>query len=262
MLLDAVGIDDVDELFEQIPPHHRRRGAELPPALALGGRAEAASSRPARRNDDLRARPQLPRRRLWQHHVPAICDEIAAAQRVPHPGLGHAVLRPRPQPGLVRVREPARRAGRNGLRGLPVYSWGCAAGTRCGWRRGSPAATEVLVPALDRPGAARGHPHLLRLPALAARSTSARWTPTPRPAGSTSTTSGEALAAHRRRLLREPRPSSARSRPTPPRSQQLARAAGAETIVGVDPISLGVLAPPGAYGADIVVGTPSRSAST
>jgi glycine dehydrogenase subunit 1 len=35
----------------------------------------------------------------------------------------------------------------------------------------------------------------------------------------------------------------------------LSRAAGAETIVGVDPISLGVLAPPSDYGADIVVGT-------
>jgi glycine dehydrogenase subunit 1 len=36
---------------------------------------------------------------------------------------------------------------------------------------------------------------------------------------------------------------------------RLARATGAEFIVGVDPISLGVLAPPSDYGADIVVGT-------
>ncbi|MBM3522892.1 MAG: aminomethyl-transferring glycine dehydrogenase, partial [Alphaproteobacteria bacterium] len=34
-----------------------------------------------------------------------------------------------------------------------------------------------------------------------------------------------------------------------------ARAKGAETIVGVDPSSLGVLAPPSTYGADITVGT-------
>jgi glycine dehydrogenase subunit 1 len=35
----------------------------------------------------------------------------------------------------------------------------------------------------------------------------------------------------------------------------LARSAGAETIVGVDPISLGLIAAPSAYGADIAVGT-------
>jgi glycine dehydrogenase subunit 1 len=35
---------------------------------------------------------------------------------------------------------------------------------------------------------------------------------------------------------------------------RLARAAGAETIVGVDPISLGVMTAPGDYGADIVTG--------
>jgi glycine dehydrogenase subunit 1 len=35
---------------------------------------------------------------------------------------------------------------------------------------------------------------------------------------------------------------------------KMARAAGAETIVGVDPLSLGILMPPADYGADIVVG--------
>jgi glycine dehydrogenase subunit 1 len=34
-----------------------------------------------------------------------------------------------------------------------------------------------------------------------------------------------------------------------------ARGNGSETIVGVDPVSLGLLAPPGSYGADIVVGS-------
>jgi glycine dehydrogenase subunit 1 len=36
---------------------------------------------------------------------------------------------------------------------------------------------------------------------------------------------------------------------------RLARAAGAETIAGVDPISLGILAPPADYGVDIAVGS-------
>jgi glycine dehydrogenase subunit 1 len=42
--------------------------------------------------------------------------------------------------------------------------------------------------------------------------------------------------------------------PDPERIVALAHASGAEVIAGVDPISLGVLAPPGQYGADIAVG--------
>ncbi len=83
----------------------------------------------------------------WQHHVPAICDEIVGAQRVPHLGLGHAVLRPRPQPGLVRVREPARRAASTWTSsGCRSTAGAAPPATRSGWPRASPAAHEVLVP--------------------------------------------------------------------------------------------------------------------
>ena len=64
----------------------------------------------------------------------------------------------------------------------------------------------------------------------------------------------QALAAHRRRLLRDP-VLSRRDRSQTARDRRARPASGAQLIVGVDPISLGVLAPPGDYGADIVVGT-------
>ena len=71
-------------------------------------------------------------------------------------------------------------------------------------------------------------------------------TSTRRPAGSTSTTCKRKLARDDgRRLLREPRLSRRDRGRGASEIAQLAREAGAETIVGVDPISLGVLAPPG-----------------
>ena len=219
-----------------------RASSTLPPALA----SEAALRRHLL---DLLARNETCERNLsflgggiWQHHVPAICDEIVAAQRVPDAGLGHAVLRPRPQPGLVRVREPARRADRDGLRR--------PARLQLGLRRG-PRDPDGGAPHRPQPGArarARSSPERLAVirtycgaaRAGRPRSRSSSSTTTPRPAASTSTTCG-------RSSRRAPPPcssrtpaTSARSSRTPRRSRALAREAGAETIVGVDPISLGV----------------------
>ncbi len=65
---------------------------------------------------------------------------------------------------------------------------------------------------------------------------------------------GRARRAHRRRLLRDAGRARRDRARTARRIAALAHAHGAETIVGVDPISLGVLAPPGQFGADIAVG--------
>ena len=77
-LLEVVGAPDVESLFVQIPPEHRLQGGlDLPPALP--------SELVLRRHLlDLLARNETCERNLnflgggiWQHHVPAIVDEIA-----------------------------------------------------------------------------------------------------------------------------------------------------------------------------------------
>ena len=235
-------------------PHAGRARAAA--GARLRGRAAAAPGRPARAQRDLRAEPQLPRRRHLAAPRAGDLRRDRAPQRVPDAGLGHAVLRPRPQPGLVRVHEPARRADRDGLRRPPRLQLGLRRRPR-GPDGG--AADRPLAGARarhDQPGAPRGDPHLLRRRrAVAARSRSSSSATTPRPAASTSTDLERRLSARTAAVLFDNPSFLGGIEPHAAEIAALARSHGAETIVGVDPISLGVLAPPSDYGADIVVGS-------
>jgi glycine dehydrogenase subunit 1 len=139
--------------------------------------------------------------------------------------------------------------------GLPVYSWGCAAGNAIRMAARITGRREVLVPANLCPErlsiirqycepedmathiAVRtvgfdpktGLLDIKDLKAKLSAKTAAVYFENPTYLGPIETQGAEIAA--------------------------LARKAGAETIVGVDPITLGVLAPPSDYGADIVVGT-------
>ena len=78
-MLDAIGASSVDELFIQIPERHRlREPLFLPPALS----SEVALHRHLRsalgRNIDCETNLSFLGAGCWQHHVPAVCDEIAA----------------------------------------------------------------------------------------------------------------------------------------------------------------------------------------
>lgn len=255
-LMAELGIDSIDELFEQIPQEHRlRRALELPPALS----SEAELSRHMR---DLLAKNRSCEENLnflgggcWQHHVPAICDEIVQRSEFLTPVWGT------PSSDLGRNQAWFEFTSQLGelldldLVALPVYSWGCAAGHAIRMAARLTGRNKVLLPRFTDPerravivnyceppemdshieivdidaDAATGQLDLDDLDAKLGGDVAAVYFENPSYLGQIESRAAEISAA--------------------------ARKHGAETIVGVDPISLGVLSPPGSYGADIVVGS-------
>ena len=255
-MLDALGVSSLDALFEQIPHDHRlMRPLALPPAL----RSEVALHR---HMTDLLARNAHCEDNLsflgggcWQHHVPAICNEITGRSEFltsvwgtpsSDHGRNQAWFEFTSQLGELLDME---------FVGLPVYSWGCAAGHAIRMASRLTGRHEVIVPRIIDPDRlsvirnycqpvemerhiaihavgydpATGLLDLDALRGLISDRTAAVYIENPTFFGIIET-QGEAIAA-------------------------LAHAAGAELIVGVDPLSLGVLRPPSNHGADIVVGT-------
>lgn len=255
-LLDAVGVDAVEELFVQIPAAHRLRGAlDLPQALP----SEAALRRHL---VELLARNESAERRLsflgggvWHHHVPAIVDEIARRSEFLTPVWG----------------TPSSDKGRNqawfefasqlgelvdmDFVGLPVYSWGCAEGHAIRMAARLTGRSHVLVPRLispERLGVIRTY---CGAPELAGHVEIELVEHDPLTGGLDLDALRAKLSERTAGVLFENPGFAGAIEPNAAEIAALARAAGAETIVGADPISLGVLAPPSTYGADIVVGS-------
>jgi glycine dehydrogenase subunit 1 len=255
-LLDAVGVSDPEELFVQIPADHRLKGTlDLPPALS----SEVDLSRHLRRtlskNVDCERALSFLGGGVWQHHVPAVCDEIAQRTEFVTSEWG----------------TPASDHGRNqawfefasqlgellelDFVGLPVYSWGCAAGHAIRMASRITGRAQVLVPAtLDRERLA-----VIRTYCEPVEMESHIEVVTVAVDGASGRIDVDDLAAKlsdRTAAVYLETPGSLGVIETEAeRVAQLARAAGAETILGVDPLSLGVLAPPGQLGADIAVGS-------
>lgn len=253
-MLDSIGVESIEELFEQIPEDHRViRPLNLPPAL---GEAELrrhlvgilAKNRTTEQNLNFLGAGS------WQHHVPAVCDEVVRRNEWLTSIFG----------------EPSSDHGRNqamfefcsqlgellklDLVGLPVRSWGIAAGFALRMASRLTGRNEVaVVRAIDPErlsvirnycepvemadhisirlvdyDPATGLIDLDQLRATVGDQTAAVYFETPSYLGVIEHQGAQVAA--------------------------IARAAGAETVVGIDPISLGVLASPADCGADIVVG--------
>ncbi len=255
-MLRAIGAPDIASLFAQIPADHRFRGTlDLPPALT----SEVALKRHMlgllKKNQDCEQNLSFLGSGIWQHHVPAIVDEVVGRTEFLTSVWGTPMSdHGRNQAWFEFCSMMGELVGMEFV-GLPVYSWGCAIGNAVRMAVRLNGRREVLVPAgmdperLDvlkqycEPQGSHGHiavvpvafekaSGLLDLEDLKAKlseKTAAVYVENPGSFGVIEARSAEI--------------------------GRLAHTKGAEFIVGVDPISLGVLAPPSEYGADIVVGT-------
>lgn len=254
-LLDEVGVEDVEELFAQIPLEHRIAGTlELPPAL----RSEATLSRHLRstlaRNADCEQNLSFLGGGCWQHHVPAVCDEIAHRTEFLTPVWGT------PSSDVGRNQAWFEFASQLGALlemdfvGLPVYSWGCAAGHAIRMAARITGRHEVLVPATLDPERRAVIATYCEPPEMAHHIEMVEIEADPG-TGRTDLAMLRDLISERTAAVYCENPGSLGVIET--ECEQIARTArehGAETILGVDPLSLGVLAPPGDCGADIAVG--------
>lgn len=248
-MLAAVGADSIETLYDGLPEDVRlQRLLDLPPAIP--------SEHALRRHlDGLVDKNRHCGRLLsflgggcWQHAVPAVCDEIAMRGEflTAYGGVGYA-----DHGKFAALFDFQSLVGE--LVGLdvvtaPTYDAGCAAGSAVLMACRLTGRREILV--TDTLGAIRrsqldgftkpfatiasvghGADGLIDLADLEARlsdETAALYVEVPSHLGLIETKLTEVVALARRRQ--------------------------AMVIVGVDPISLGVLAAPGDYGADIVVG--------
>lgn len=255
-MLAATRSASVEDLLVQIPADHRISGGLDLPA---GVRSEAAVRRrlldALTKNETCEENLSFIGGGCWQHYVPAVVDEIVSRTEFVTSHLGT----PASDYGRFHVWfEFSSQLGELlelDFVGLPVYSYGCAAGHAIRMAARLTGRSQVLLPAsLDperlavirnfcQPPEMEGHIEIVLvdfdretgeldlrdLEGKISEQTAALYFENPSYLG-TIETAGVSIAAR-------------------------ARAVGAETIVGVDPISLGVLAPPSQYGADIVVGT-------
>lgn len=255
-LLEDLGLETTEALFEQIPAAHRLgRPLALPRALS----AESELSRHLRallsRNTSCEEALSFLGGGCWQHFVPAVCDEVVQRSEFLTPVWG----------------TPSSDHGRNqawfeytsqlgelldlDMVALPVYSWGCAAGHALRMAVRLTERQRILLPAMLDPErravienyceprespahiaieeiAIDTHSGLIDLDDLQGKlgdDVAAVYFENPSYLGQIQHHAHDITAAAERH--------------------------GAVSIVGIDPLSLGILTPPGQYGADIAVGS-------
>lgn len=255
-MLQALGITDVDVLFEQIPADHLlAKPIELPAGVRSEFRLQRHVRGLLRRSTSTLDAISFLGAGIWPHYVPAVCDEIAARSEFLTPVWGT------PSSDFGRNQAWFEYASQLGelvgmeFVGLPVYSWGAASGHAVRMAARITGRHQVVL-------AGPMDPERLAVirtycgPPEMTRSISVREVAFDPATGRIDLAALREAVGHATAAVYFENPNFLGVlEADAPEIAAVAHAAGAEVVVGVDPISLGLLAPPSAYGADIAVGT-------
>ena len=255
-LLEAVGARSVEQLFVQIPAEHRLKGdLDLPPALPSEVDLRRHLLDLLSRNESCERNLSFLGGGIWQHHVPAVVDEIVRRSEFVTPVWGTPSSdHGRNQAWFEFASQLGELVGMEFV-GLPVYSWGAAAGHAVRMAARLTGRAHILVPSTISPERLAVIRTLCGSPELA-DSIEVELVGFDPDTGGIDLDDLRAKLSPRTAAVLFDNPSFLGGiEPNAAEIATLARERGAETIVGVDPSSLGLLAPPSAYGADIVVGT-------
>lgn len=255
-MLEEIGARDADELYaEMIPERLRlRRAMDLPEPLPseheLKRHVEGILSRNMTCSEYLNFRGAG----CWQHYVPSVCDEIAGRSEFLTAYAGGAYSDLGRFQAFFEFQSLMGELVGMEVSGLPTYDWGSSAGNAIRMASRISGRGEVIVPRIISPerlsiienycqpkampdhidfnyvdyDPETGKLDLEDLKGKISRKTAGVYFENPSYIG--------VIEENGREI------------------SEIAHDSGAESIVGVDPISLGVLAPPAEYGADIVCG--------
>ncbi|MBW2017892.1 MAG: aminomethyl-transferring glycine dehydrogenase subunit GcvPA [Deltaproteobacteria bacterium] len=255
-MLKEIGVKDVEEIYSEIPDPLRFKGRlNLPDPFTSECELKRHVKGILSRNKTCEEFLNFLGGGCWQHYVPAVCDEIINRSEflTAYGGTAYSTFG-RMQAQFEFQSLMGELVGMDVV-SKPSYSWGAVAGNAIRMAARITGRDEVLIPRTvgpERLGTIRTFCRSLT-------DQSGIWIKLvdyDRETGLLDLVDLEKKISSRTAAVYFENPTFLGSiEPQGAEISEIAHRNGAESIVGVDPISLGILAPPSDYGADIVVGT-------
>ena len=255
-MMAAIGVKNIEELYEQIPDDHKiKRALDLPERILSEIELKRHLTTLLAKNQSCEENLSFLGGGCWQHYVPAVCDEIAGRSEFLTPLWGSPSSdHGRNQAWFEFCSQIGELVGMDVV-GLPCYSWGCAAGFALRMASRITGRNEVLLPKTISPERLAVIENYCELPEMESHLTITFIDYDAKTGLLNVDDLSRKISAKTAAVYFENPAYLGFIESQGATIADIARANGAETIIGVDTISLGVLAAPADYGADIVVGT-------